>query len=136
MAPDVDADGVPDAVDNCPFVPNPGQANTDAGNAALGLPGSDALGDACDPDIDGDGYLNADEGALGKSTVTYCATMRADVNGDGSANLLDLAKLALYFGQAIPPAPERYAQNADSIINLLDLAQQALVFGQNVSGCP
>ena len=39
LPPDGDADGVPDASDNCPGVANPGQADADG----------DAIGDACDP---------------------------------------------------------------------------------------
>ncbi len=41
---DGDADGVPDAVDNCPFVANPDQADFD----------QDQVGDKCDPDDDND----------------------------------------------------------------------------------
>jgi hypothetical protein len=36
---DTDGDGIPDASDNCPTVPNPGQQDTDG----------DGIGDACDP---------------------------------------------------------------------------------------
>lgn len=54
---DLDGDGVPNAMDNCPERANPAQANED----------SDALGDACDPcppfaggaDADGDGVGDA-----------------------------------------------------------------------------
>ncbi len=45
---DTDADGVPDALDNCPEVSNTDQADMDG----------DDLGDACDPDKDGDGVNN------------------------------------------------------------------------------
>jgi subtilisin family serine protease len=43
---DADGDSVCQAVDNCPALANPTQANLDG----------DALGDACDPDQDGDGF--------------------------------------------------------------------------------
>jgi hypothetical protein len=71
--PAIDSDGdlVFDAFDNCPFVPNPGQENNDAGvttSLYLGSsasdysnPTSDALGDACDSDADNDGIPDVDE---------------------------------------------------------------------------
>ncbi|MCB9626268.1 MAG: thrombospondin type 3 repeat-containing protein [Sandaracinaceae bacterium] len=46
--PDRDMDGVPDAIDNCPDIPNADQADLN----------DDDEGDVCDDDIDGDGLLN------------------------------------------------------------------------------
>ncbi len=45
---DLDSDGVPDALDNCPNTANAAQADLDG----------DTLGDACDPDDDGDGIAD------------------------------------------------------------------------------
>ncbi|MAT93599.1 MAG: hypothetical protein CME59_13460 [Halioglobus sp.] len=44
---DDDGDGISDVADNCPFVSNPNQSNTD---------GADDGGDACDDDDDNDGW--------------------------------------------------------------------------------
>ncbi len=90
-------------------------------------------------DTDGDGYTDAQEIALGTSPTTFCKVMRADVNMDAKANLLDLGALAGWFGQNVPPAPARYDQGQpprDNKINLLDLGSAASVFGLNVSTCP
>ncbi|HOJ72956.1 MAG TPA: VWA domain-containing protein [Phycisphaerae bacterium] len=45
---DTDEDGFYDHVDNCPEIANPDQEDADG----------DSVGDACDPDIDGDGVAN------------------------------------------------------------------------------
>ncbi len=48
---DADNDGIADDVDNCPNTANPNQADMDG----------DDIGDVCDDDIDGDGYLNVED---------------------------------------------------------------------------
>ncbi|MDI6857076.1 MAG: aryl-sulfate sulfotransferase [Dehalococcoidia bacterium] len=83
--PDADEDGVPDDSDNCPFVANPDQLNTDALPIANGpviagddvtVPNGDALGDACDDDDDNDWLSDIDEATAGTSPVV------ADTDGD------------------------------------------------------
>jgi len=80
LAPvDADGDGVPDATDNCPAIPNPDQANRDG----------DALGDACDPpdvnpDADGDGVPNITDLCPGTASGTpVAADGCADPDRDG-----------------------------------------------------
>ena len=133
--PDSDGDGVVDPADNCETVPNPSQLNTDAANTAANRPGADALGDACDADRDGDGYLDTREDQLGENPLLYCTIMRADVDGDGVVSILDLSRLASDFTKSIPPAPERHAQDADAQISILDLSRAASVYVQRVAAC-
>ncbi|MHB8516079.1 MAG: NHL domain-containing protein [Dehalococcoidia bacterium] len=90
----------------------------------------------CPDDTLCNGYTDAQKIALGKDPFTYCGIMRADVNGDGSVNILDLAGIAVYYNQSIPPAPARLDQNGDGTINILDLASVATVYNQSVSACP
>ncbi len=82
QVPDQDGDGVPDANDNCPDVPNPDQSNQDG----------DGLGDACDNcpnvtnanqnDVDGDGVGNACDNCR---TVANSDQTDSDGDGDGDA---------------------------------------------------
>ena len=57
---DADKDGVPDASDNCLVTANADQANTD----------DDAVGDACDLDIDGDSLGNTVDGCPRAAAAT------------------------------------------------------------------
>ena len=132
---DTDGDGLMDGADNCPLIANAPQTNTDANNGAANRPGQDGLGDVCDDDDDGDGYLDATETALGENTLAYCVIMRADIDGDHTVNILDLSQVASSYGQTIPPAASRKAQDADSAICILELSKQASVFTQNVAAC-
>jgi Zn-dependent metalloprotease len=73
--PDSDNDLVPNAQDNCPLVPNPGQENHDGDN----------LGSACDPDMDGDTIPN--------NAPDNCPTLpnkpQSDFDGDGKGDVCD-----------------------------------------------
>jgi serine protease AprX len=72
--PDLDGDGVPNDVDNCPTVSNPDQLNTD---------GAPDGGDACDADDDNDGVPDdIDAFPLDPSES-------ADSDGDGVGNNAD-----------------------------------------------
>ena len=67
---DTDADGVPDAFDVCPAVPDPLQTDTD----------TDGSGDACDCDNDNDGFI------LGSDIVNI---LNEFGTGPGANTLLD-----------------------------------------------
>ena len=66
------------------------------------------------PDLDGEIYL--------KSGLQTAPT--ADVNGDGTVNILDLVAVANGFGKDTPDV------NGDGVVNILDLVQVANQFGQ------
>jgi hypothetical protein len=65
---DTDADGVFDYEDNCPFAPNPDQADFDG----------DRVGDACAGDVDSDGVPDADDNCPQTPNSD-----QADQDGDG-----------------------------------------------------
>src|SRR3954469_11971442 len=71
--PDGDSDGVPDAGDNCVSVANASQADLDG----------DQIGDACDADIDDDGWSN------GSDAFPRNAGEHADTDRDGLGDNAD-----------------------------------------------
>ena len=75
---DSDGDGEPDTMDNCPSVPNAGQADEDL----------DGQGNACDPDDDGDGMPDSYEISNGLSPVDDLDA-GLDKDGDGLTNLTE-----------------------------------------------
>jgi MYXO-CTERM domain-containing protein len=76
--PDIDGDGVsevdPLRADNCPFVVNVDQADLDG----------DGLGDACDPDGDGDGVINRVDNCPGMDNAA-----QVDLDRDGWGDTCD-----------------------------------------------
>ncbi len=76
---DSDADGWPDEADNCPFIPNPDQTDTDG----------DSEGDACDLDDDNDGFIDDDETALGSDPSSAASTPEGQASAGSCADVLD-----------------------------------------------
>jgi hypothetical protein len=89
---DTDKDGVPDAFDNCRYVYNPEQVNTDL--AIPGPLGSDSAGDACDPDNDNDGFIDRIEllyGGVPKDKNHYGSSgFGYDISGDTTITIADV----------------------------------------------
>ena len=58
-----------------------------------------------------------------------CKPCPADVNGDGTVNVLDLIDLLLCFGQPAAPLCEAEDLNGDGTVNVLDLIALLRTFG-------
>ena len=86
--PDTDGDILADNLDNCPYVSNLDQVDSDG----------DGYGNACDADLNNDNVVNVLDLALFKQRFgTH--DLDADFNGDGVVNVLDLARFKLLFGK-------------------------------------
>ncbi|MBC7938784.1 MAG: DUF11 domain-containing protein [Chitinophagaceae bacterium] len=90
--PDIDADGIPDAFDNCSATANADQTDTDG----------DGFGNACDADFDNSGNVNVADLAAFKAAFGT-AQLLFDLDGNGVVNIGDLARFKLRFG--LPPGP-------------------------------
>lgn len=89
---DADGDGVMDDVDNCQFVFNPGQRDTNG----------DGFGNRCDADLDDDCTVGFSDLALMKSAF-FGTAPTPDLDGDGVVSFSDMAILKTSFFS--PPGP-------------------------------
>ena len=92
IADDSDGDGIPDDLDNCIEVANPDQRDSDG----------DGYGNACDGDLDNNGFVNFTDLAIFRSRFGS-SDPDADLDGSGSVNFADLARFRELFGR--PPGP-------------------------------
>jgi hypothetical protein len=90
---DGDADGIPDATDNCSAVANADQRDTDA----------DGFGNLCDADLDGDCTVDFGDLGLMKAAFFQTGDVAADLTGDLVVNFSDLALMKQAFFE--PPGP-------------------------------
>lgn len=94
---DLDVDGVPNILDNCPTVPNPDQVNVDGdarGDSCDNCPtvpnsnqldtDDDGLGDACDADDDNDGIADAQD-----NCALVANASQIDTDGDELGDACD-----------------------------------------------
>jgi hypothetical protein len=91
-APDTDEDGIADRLDNCTLIANVDQRDTNG----------DGYGNACDPDLNNDNFVNFSDLGILKS-VFFTTDPDADFNGDSAVNFVDLGTMKAFF--FLPPGP-------------------------------
>ena len=103
--PDSDADGVPDALDNCINVPN-GPLLPDAGLHVQLDTNGDGYGNACDPDLNNDGIVDMNDANLFIANfgepLAASIGLDADLNGDHSVNGLDVGLFSGFLSAGVP----------------------------------
>ncbi|RZL08793.1 MAG: hypothetical protein EOP40_11925 [Rubrivivax sp.] len=90
---DTDGDGVADSRDNCVAVSNKNQLDTDG----------DGYGNACDADLNNDGFTNALDTGLFKAQLGKRG-LAGDLNGDGIVNSLDTGRFSKLIGKVPGPS--------------------------------
>lgn len=103
--PDADGDGIADAVDNCPLLANPDQADCN----------HNGVGDACDIDGGTSSDIN------GNGVIDSCECL-GDIYVDHAINGADLGTMLAYWGQVINTPLSRACDiNRDGTVDGVDL---------------
>ncbi len=63
-------------------------------------------------------------------------SLATDINGDGEVNILDLVRVASYFGETVSDENAAADVNGDGEINILDLVRIAQDFGKSTTAPP
>jgi hypothetical protein len=125
LAADADRDGISDADDNCPGIPNDGQEDSDedgvgdacdncveVANADQWDTNAEGFGNMCDADYDDDGCVDWPDfgilfGAWGCTTGQACYDEELDMEPDGA---IGWAEFGLFWNQrGGPPGPSAFA---------------------------
>jgi len=117
QATDADGDGTSNFDDNCPSWPNPGQ-----GLPPWPVPGGDA---------DCDGFISADETAIGTDPGAACgiAGWPADFDDSMLIDIGDVLSLKPGFGGAVPPVAARFDISPSGLIDISDVLSIKPFFG-------
>ncbi len=91
---DIDGDGIPNVTDNCSGVANPSQFDSDA----------DGYGNACDPDLDNNGVVNAADATILRDKLGATNFPVGDLNDNGVVNSQDMTILRAWLGKAPGPS--------------------------------
>jgi len=98
VAIDTDGDTVPDPIDNCTLVPNPGQCDSDA----------DGFGNHCDGDLNNNDFTNAQDTTLFRAQLGLPSNPplynEADLNCNGFVNSQDTTLFRQLLGRPAGPA--------------------------------
>jgi len=113
-APDSDADGVPDAYDNCTTIQNGPTASLFPNCNGQQDTATNGFGNPCDTDINNDGATGADDLAAFLITLGDTGTT-SDFNCDGAVGADDLAYFLTQLGGT--PGPSGLACAAPTAVN-------------------
>ena len=124
---DTDGDGVIDSLDNCPMIPNPGQANFDGdadGDVCDADDDNDGTADAADADDDNDGVTDVAEASCGGTTPSLLRPERLDIAGDDDGDAM--------INEALPGGTAGFDCDGDGYTGM----EEAYAFSTGVSMAP